>query len=604
MRTTKSAPPELHMFILWHNGISFKDRVIGELSQRGFIHNSTHMVEWPRKFFEENLRRFYAMEASEIRSKVKEIGVGPFFIVTFWDFEPHYALSETSRGFQYVNQRVFDLKADFRNRIFGRNVVHGTNNATEASRDLFMLYGEDYETIKECSLHRLKPKIRLAGVSGWNSVAEILETLNHCDEYVVMRNFAGLPEKLSFSDHGDIDLLTASWAYTKNVLGAVPVFKEDYRRHYYLIMRDGDKIPIDIRSVGDSYYDREWQRQILQNRVLFNGFYVPCEEDHKFSLIYHALIQKARIAPDYTLALTTTDAEKQALTWEDNLNDLHEFMIHNNYNYCVPKDKTVGFDDRFLPSEIRSRVQEIEEFGFSEVVPAQVEAWKNLHGTSYFQGKTPEGQKVFFKCGGIKGSALREYKLLEVLFNELPLNFPQPILYTDDDKNIVAMKFIEGRSLGEMIDRGQIGHDKVRKIEISLLSILDCLQRNRIIHRDIRPENIMVDSGGNVVLIDFQFAISTRFPIFKEYKAVKKRMRQIKSLGAPYALGRYGWDDAFSMRKVIHHLDLVCETSNEVLLDQSFPVGKLTWYGKRNTLYDFLRFQFTNFVRSKLLKKQ
>ena len=59
-------------------------------------------------------------------------------------------------------------------------------------------------------------------------------------------------------------------------------------------------IPIDIRYIGDKFFDINLQRKMLQNRTKFKNFYVPDKETHLFSLIYHALVHKNNISNNYT----------------------------------------------------------------------------------------------------------------------------------------------------------------------------------------------------------------------------------------------------------------------------------------------------------------
>lgn len=47
---------------------------------------------------------------------------------------------------------------------------------------------------------------------------------------------------------------------------------------------------------------------------------------------------------------------------------------------------------------------------------------------------------------------------------------------------------------------------RVREIAIDLLNALFYLHKNRILHRDIKPQNVLVDSNGRVKLCDFGFA--------------------------------------------------------------------------------------------------
>lgn len=76
----------------------------------------------------------------------------------------------------------------------------------------------------------------------------------------------------------------------------------------------------------------------------------------------------------------------------------------------------------------------------------------------------------------------------------------------DDDKLIVIEEYIEGISLREHMERnGLLDPQKTSDIIKKLCDILIILhgQQPAIIHRDIKPDNLMPKSDGSVVLIDF-----------------------------------------------------------------------------------------------------
>ena len=55
--------------------------------------------------------------------------------------------------------------------------------------------------------------------------------------------------------------------------------------------------------------------------------------------------------------------------------------------------------------------------------------------------------------------------------------------------------------------------DVVKSIMYQFLCGLNYIHRNRIIHRDIKPQNILVDSRGVVKITDFGLARSYAFPL-------------------------------------------------------------------------------------------
>ncbi|HET7775101.1 MAG TPA: protein kinase, partial [Azospira sp.] len=67
----------------------------------------------------------------------------------------------------------------------------------------------------------------------------------------------------------------------------------------------------------------------------------------------------------------------------------------------------------------------------------------------------------------------------------------------------VAMEYIEGQTLAQwMTDHPQPALEAVRPIVEQLALGLQALHRREMLHRDLRPENVMIDRNGTVKLID------------------------------------------------------------------------------------------------------
>ena len=57
---------------------------------------------------------------------------------------------------------------------------------------------------------------------------------------------------------------------------------------------------MDFRYLGDNYYEKKWEKDILESKILYKKtFFVPNETDYFFSLIYHVLIHKDKITEEY-----------------------------------------------------------------------------------------------------------------------------------------------------------------------------------------------------------------------------------------------------------------------------------------------------------------
>ncbi len=76
----------------------------------------------------------------------------------------------------------------------------------------------------------------------------------------------------------------------------------------------------------------------------------------------------------------------------------------------------------------------------------------------------------------------------------------------EDGHPYLAMEYVEGRTLRDVIDEGPIAWDQATLWIADILDALSRLHENGIIHRDLKPENIMVTGDGVVKLMDFGIA--------------------------------------------------------------------------------------------------
>lgn len=74
---------------------------------------------------------------------------------------------------------------------------------------------------------------------------------------------------------------------------------------------------------------------------------------------------------------------------------------------------------------------------------------------------------------------------------------------TLDDGQIVLEEYIDGITVAEVMQAGKYHYWGARKVLRDVCNALSVLHSRGVIHRDVKPENIMVDKNGRVVLIDF-----------------------------------------------------------------------------------------------------
>ena len=73
----------------------------------------------------------------------------------------------------------------------------------------------------------------------------------------------------------------------------------------------------------------------------------------------------------------------------------------------------------------------------------------------------------------------------------------------------IVMEFIRGRTLKELIaQRGALDVDEAIGIMKQLVSAINHAHEHKIIHRDIKPQNVLVKDDGTIKITDFGIAVA------------------------------------------------------------------------------------------------
>lgn len=193
-------------------------------------------------------------------------------------------------------------------------------------------------------------------------IQSFVQALNQSDvPYLVLRNYENmLSPEIYMDGHGDIDLLCADSKALAKSVGAMAYTNKvkevcDDGVHYYVMIAN-KHVSLDLRSVGDGYYCTKWQKEMLERRILKDGFYVMDEFDYVYSLIHHAILQKRTFSDEYRARLTEMCERQQIHLRDDSpqcfIRLLETYMEEHGYTYTYPTDTFVPLNTRYITSNL------------------------------------------------------------------------------------------------------------------------------------------------------------------------------------------------------------------------------------------------------------
>jgi eukaryotic-like serine/threonine-protein kinase len=98
------------------------------------------------------------------------------------------------------------------------------------------------------------------------------------------------------------------------------------------------------------------------------------------------------------------------------------------------------------------------------------------------------------------------------------LNHPNILIIHDIGENhgvqFIVSEFVEGETLGARIARGKLPVAEAVHISIQIVSALMASHNAGIVHRDIKPDNVMIRRDGSVKVLDFGLAKETGVALF------------------------------------------------------------------------------------------
>ncbi len=173
------------------------------------------------------------------------------------------------------------------------------------------------------------------------------------------------------------------------------------------------------------------------------------------------------------------------------------------------------------------------------------------------------GRPCIVKCSSKSPDSIaNEYETARRMFAAGPGCVAEPLAYRISERGDMAFAVfakIAGPSLTELLQKG-VSKGESDRFALDLLSLADTLDRTGTVHRDLFPDNLLLDSDGHLKAIDFQFAIDRN--AYRESAWMRRNWKyRYVVFGVNHDLGAGRWNDAAALERMAAMLP---ETENTI----------------------------------------
>lgn len=313
----------LYLFIIWEKSRNKTELILEDLGKK-FVIRDVYEVKWSKENFLSNLKRFYGQSLPDAQQKAELCGTGPFLLIIVSDPHPEFVEAKITFERDLVNINIHDSKVKYRKWIGKDFTIHSSVSENETDHNLTLLLGRNTHDLEKELPEKWTGSIKdlesdLTGHDGWQDMKQLLYVLNGTTNYVILRNFEGMPYEF---DYRDIDLL----AEDEKLAYIINKDFSPFSNSRSFETKVGDKmVMFNPNYLGDHYYDIKWEKDILKRRIFHpNGFYVPNKDDYFYTLLYHVIFHKRVISDKYKKMLSNFAKEFE-------INEVTE-MTFNDFN--------------------------------------------------------------------------------------------------------------------------------------------------------------------------------------------------------------------------------------------------------------------------------
>ncbi|KAH3686408.1 hypothetical protein WICPIJ_002587 [Wickerhamomyces pijperi] len=178
---------------------------------------------------------------------------------------------------------------------------------------------------------------------------------------------------------------------------------------------------------------------------------------------------------------------------------------------------------------------------------------------------------------GVPSTAIREISLLKELKDENTVRL-YDIIHSDSNKLYLVFEFLDLdlKKYMESIPAGVgLGADMIKRFMLQLVKGTAYCHSHRILHRDLKPQNLLIDKEGNLKLADFGLARGFGVPLrayTHEVVTLWYRAPEILLGGKQYSTGIDVWSIGCIFAEMVNRKPLFAGDSE---IDQIFRIFRI-----------------------------
>src|SRR3954470_19576592 len=140
-------------------------------------------------------------------------------------------------------------------------------------------------------------------------------------------------------------------------------------------------------------------------------------------------------------------------------------------------------------------IERVGSGGMAAVLLAEDERLGRQVAIKRLHAESPEDTARRFRREAKLGASLNHPNLISIYD-----------IVTDDEGVLIVMEYVDGETLGDAIERGRVAPERAIEVLRAVAEALEHAHSEGIVHRDVKPANVLLGRDGRVKLADLGIA--------------------------------------------------------------------------------------------------